>query len=468
MICVRWLVCNSIAEASSGRKLNTSQFASFFLFSTESLFSILVSLFTSSCPHSTTQGLLRMKQSAVGIVLLLCVAAATATNIMLVSDIHLSPFYGTIRGDHFCATPEAPPMGTPFCDTPPALLQSLGSAILETATQNNARLLINPGDWVTTSGEKWPDYATMMPQTVDAVAKVLVRASGSTNAMGFHPNIFWCLGNHDFVPRYYIDVNDTKQELLHSYSAVFQRNGLLTPEEARTFERCGFFARHNAVGNLTLISLNSIIYDLQHVPKSTDDADPCGQFAWLRGQLVEARRNRETVYIVTHIPPSIVNWVENYYTRYHNIVASFSDVIALHIYGHMHLVYHVAMDDGLSAPGLSVGGVTRLTGQNPNYMLLEVDSAWRMVDVRQHYITDESTWVAGNSLKTALRLPALSTSQLYNASWRLRTDAPYFSPFYTMFVGGIVRLNATGIVQKGIACNTYAFTTLDVAQCLLS
>ena len=408
-----------------------------------------------------------MKQIAAGVVLLLCVAAATATNIMLVSDIHLSPFYGTARGDHFCNTPSAAPMGELFCDTPPALLQTLGTAILQTGTQYGARLLINPGDWVTTSGENWPDYATMMPQTVDAVAKVLVRASGSTNATGFHPNIFWCLGNHDFVPRYYIDVNDTKQELLHSYSAVFQRNGLLTPEEARTFERCGFFARHNAVGNLTLISLNSIIYDHQHVPKSTDVADPCGQFAWLRGQLVEARRNRETVYIVTHIPPSVATWGSEYYSQYHNIVASFSDVIALHIYGHTHLMYHVALDESSTASGIVAGGVTRVTGANPTFFRLEVDSAWRMTDTHQHYLSEASVWVTGNSLKTALRLPALSTSQLYNASWRLRTDAPYFSPFYAMFVGGIVRLNATGIVQKGIACNTCSFTIMDMLKCIL-
>jgi hypothetical protein len=69
--------------------------------------------------------------------------------------------------------------------------------------------------------------------------------------------------------------------------------------------------------------------------------DPAGQFAWLQKELALARQNSQKVYIMGHIPPGADKsfgklWVDDYITTYQQIVTSYSDVIQMQFFSHLH------------------------------------------------------------------------------------------------------------------------------------
>ena len=134
----------------------------------------------------------------------------------------------------------------------------------------------------------------------------------------------------------------------------------------------------------------------------------------------------------------------------------------MHFYGHTHLFYDVVMAPSDAPPGIVASAISPYNYQTPNYLRVEADDKWHMLDLQQYYMA------AGLSLKSVLQVVSFYASYLYSASVRLRSDDKYFRPFHQMFVGGVVTLNATGLARRIVACNTYTFTVMETLECLIS
>ncbi|RLN67262.1 hypothetical protein BBJ28_00024920 [Nothophytophthora sp. Chile5] len=109
----------------------------------------------------------------------------------------------------------------------------------------------------------------------------------------------------------------------------------------------------SATGNETL-SVTAILGDTDsctctpawpnHLPDTTDQTDPFGQFEWLNTTLLELRNSSKFAYIVGHIPPIIdaqdgsPMWEAAYIATYKQIVTKFTDVIKAQLFGHTHSI----------------------------------------------------------------------------------------------------------------------------------
>lgn len=80
--------------------------------------------------------------------------------------------------------------------------------------------------------------------------------------------------------------------------------------EAAVFA-CGGYLNRQALPNLSIISLNTVVFSLSHTPKVSPDKDPFGQFEWMEAQLEEAKALGNKVYLTGHIPPMLQSFTGN-------------------------------------------------------------------------------------------------------------------------------------------------------------
>jgi Calcineurin-like phosphoesterase len=118
--------------------------------------------------------------------------------------------------------------------------------------------------------------------------------------------------------------------------------------EAAVFA-CGGYLNRLVRPNLRIISLNTIVWSVNHWPDTNNDTllstDPFGQFAWLKVQLENARAAGEKVYLTGHVPPMLQSYTgslgeplikSHYVDMYFEMVTAHQDVIAAQLFGHVH------------------------------------------------------------------------------------------------------------------------------------
>ncbi|CUG91318.1 membrane-associated protein, putative [Bodo saltans] len=343
----------------------------------------------------------------VSVVVVPHVALGDTIRLMLLSDVHYDPAYGTSEGYGACTSSSSPEWGIPSCDAP---LQLVQSAIRDAATQDPDLLLMS-GDWLRHGFNSLP-MSEAIP-TFQKVAELMSEVMPNTTSSVFSvPNFQGALGNNDFIPDYHFNLSNPAHPLLLNQSKVLKDLRLLSSDESSTFGQCGYYSRvvkrrsTNASSGLRVIVLNTIMYSvLLDPPLTLNVEDPCDQFAFLSGTLYDARVAGDRVVIVAHIPPGMnlynalsggVNsgtsnrqfWFERFVTSFRNIVAAYKDVVTFQFYGHTHM-FSVIADADLGVPGIIVPSVTRLFGNNPSYLIAEMDdTTWQVSDVHQRHFVE--------------------------------------------------------------------------------
>jgi hypothetical protein len=158
----------------------------------------------------------------------------------------------------------------------------------------------------------------------------------------------------------------------------------LNAQDRETFLYGGYFAR-DAGGGLVVIALNTLVYSRKHVPDTSDEEDPLGQFAWLHRTLAAVRAESKRAYISGHIAPGMDSWqrhrmwAEHYVTRYLEITGRFTDVVMGHLYGHLHSDQFRALP-GQPAPLLLTGAISTIFGGNPSFRVMVADpDTWQIM-----------------------------------------------------------------------------------------
>jgi sphingomyelin phosphodiesterase acid-like 3 len=434
------------------------------------------------------------------------------------SDIHLDPYYGTakaVHGDHGCSNSSLSPLGTLGCDAPLSLVNlalrrprdALRKAEVEfNSTQRS--VVYHTGDWLRHEMPKLPDPFKTAGEIMRTLAKEIAdnfltnsHVHGVTLLM--HPAIPVSLGNEDFIPDYHFNVSEAGTiPLMNEMASILQERGFFDDDGAHihpqqhlvqqqssgssasssasssfgpsanqtaNFAYCGFARFRADPGALRVLGLNTLVYTSDMNPP-TMEADPCSQFAWLTSELTAARAAGEKVHLLSHIPPVIAFWKSEFYSRYHDILSNYTDVVTAQFFGHIHSFSYGASvpttaGEKAVAPVFIGGPVTPVSNTISDFSILPISDDEVVQDRIQWPLNFTSgQFERGLSFKEHMDLADLSPASLVNASRRMldlkagAAATAYFDKFYSMYEGGYVPAGRSCdiICRLAISCFTVA------------
>ena len=298
---------------------------------------------------------------------------------LLLSDVHLDPFYGTPNAEiakqdpeykYRCQDKNAPPFSSYGCD-------SSGDLVLSTII-NAAQVLPRP-DFILYTGDG-TRHSVKAVATKDENATAIVHESIGFFFDAIHeyfPDVpivslpVLDLGNNDFKDDYMLEITSTDpcmigdngslpkatnpwlEDMVNRFPFLF-----LNDEEASVFA-CGGYLFREIAEDLYIIVLNTVIWSNElntHHDNTVDiktknqyekdiKFDPFGQHQWLENILEKLRSNKKKVYITGHIPPMVMSYppalginlmYETHVHRFYNLVSQYNDVISGHFFGHVH------------------------------------------------------------------------------------------------------------------------------------
>ena len=168
----------------------------------------------------------------------------------------------------------------------------------------------------------------------------------------------------------------------------------------------------------SILSLNTIIYSPWHTPQTS--SDPYGQWLWLRTQCEIHRKNKATLFLVGHIPPTLdtyshtLLWKLEHVEMYQTILREYHDVISIQIFGHVH-----ANEFRVSSsfpPLLTTGSISPLFGNNPTYSIYHLNDHVYSLDEWIVYGSNLSDIIKGNYEKKKWKMIFKTTSYGINSA----------------------------------------------------
>ena len=343
---------------------------------------------------------------------------------LLVSDIHFEPFADPDKAVKLAsapvggwkailAAPDSPGRSEKFAaleqachtrgeDTTFALLESSLRAIQANAA--NAKFVTVSGDLISHAftckfGAVFPhaapgDYRAFVEKTIAFVV-------GSLRETLPGVPVYAALGNNDSdCGDYQLDANS---EFLAATGKVVAAD-LPEAEKKRAetdFAAEGYFSVSlpAPIEHTRLLVLDNVFMSRRYTTCSgkEDGSAAAAQIAWLEKQLDEARRNKEHIWVMGHIPPG----VDAYATASKGLsicagkaptmflstealpetLAKYGDVIQLVILGHTHmdeLRLLMPENGGADARGVAVkmvGSISPINGNNPSFTVAKIDAA---------------------------------------------------------------------------------------------
>ncbi|CAG2054128.1 unnamed protein product [Timema podura] len=246
---------------------------------------------------------------------------------------------------------------------------------------------------------------------------------------------------HTFSSQFVFPVlghEDPNPALGQSYREVADLWRHWLPTEAlQTFNKGGYYTIEQKIRKLRLVAINTNLY----TGLGGDEEDPKDQWAWLESVLGQSRKNKETVYLVGHVPPGVderqsgaflshqAAFLERFNTRYLLLVRKYSDVIVGQFFGHLHsdsfrVVYK---NNGrpvswmFIAPAVSPRR-TPSGANNPGLRLYKFDTdTGQVLDYVQYYLDlmaanqrDQAEWQPEYNLSSYYGLNEVSPASLNN------------------------------------------------------
>ncbi|XP_071455725.1 acid sphingomyelinase-like phosphodiesterase 3b [Hetaerina americana] len=177
-----------------------------------------------------------------------------------------------------------------------------------------------------------------------------------------------------------------------------------------------------------------------------EEDDPAGQWRWLEGVLEKSLRNRETVYLVGHVPPGVDErrpnsmaygaFKERFNRRYLRLVRKYSQVIVGQFFGHHHSdsfrVIYSERGQPISwmflAPSVTPWR-TPSGANNPGLRLYKFDTdTGQVLDYVQYFLNlssanhrDHAEWQLEYNLTSLYGLPNVSAASLHELAETFRS-----------------------------------------------
>lgn len=171
------------------------------------------------------------------------------------------------------------------------------------------------------------------------------------------------------------------------------------PEVMKEFPEDGSYSVEMAapIRQTRLIVLNDIFLSPQYrtCRGTTDDKAADSELDWLEGQLAEARRSGERVWVMGHIPPGVNAYatVRHFRNvcghekadlflepdRLDDLLEQYADVVRLALFGHTHMdEMRLIRPEGGGSEGVAaklVASISPVDGNNPSFTMARVEPA---------------------------------------------------------------------------------------------
>ncbi|KAL3937086.1 MAG: hypothetical protein SGBAC_007727 [Bacillariaceae sp.] len=370
------------------------------------------------------------------------------SSFLWVSDVHLEPDYGTpqaaTKHNKACtleSSKETYPYGQFGCDAPTLLVeQTLDHAQMVVAEQGGVDFIVASGDFCRHGNE-------LLDNPLQSTQDIIETVIGMITSRFPGVPIIVTVGNNDFTPDYYIDVEQTTENntMLELVTTALN-DTFLSIEEVSSFRNGAYYSR-NISDTLTIISINTIIYSIDHSPDQQNIEDPFGQFVWFKDQLELAKSTGRRVWIVGHVAPTIGSyahdnlWHPPYMDRYYDIIKDyFPDIICGQLFGHLHTdEFRLAHDYDSSSdfvdfkqqqkyPLYIASSFTSIYGSNPSFRLVtyEVDRG-NLLDYDTYYFdssipTIPPDWIKAPSFRESFNIPDMSGDSVHSIIDRLAAE----------------------------------------------
>lgn len=393
---------------------------------------------------------------------------------LVLADFHLDQFYVDSlaarpclchpRPAHACIAASHAPYGRYGCDSPYSLVASAVAA---------AQAALPDPDFVVVLGDMVRHGAHELARprlfTLAAISNVtaLVESAFPNAPRIHHMQFATTFGNNDLEPSYFINVSSKcDQPFLADVAELWAPLLSLDAGAAATLA-CGGYYNVTISASLTLIALNTILYSVDHKPPSAEEADPLGQFAWLREQLTSARDRHSIVYVISHVAPGHDHysqgplWHDIYLETYVDLISEFHDVVRAQLYGHEHKNTFRLFPEGtdVSAPVLIPASVSPVYGNIPTFWVVEYDkhkgdlldfTVWGApVDVDA---TTEPAWSVRFSGRAEFGLGDLSSGAFRSFLLRMQANTTLFGLWLNHTTDGIEPTRSVSCDVSDAAC----------------
>ena len=417
-------------------------------------------------------------------------ALASPARIAWVSDIHLDLMYGTPLAVGPCRTNESNPYGSAACDTPLLALQSL----MDDVVSSNFSYMFVAGDLICHDIVNLGNYSFAI-NTFATVFRYFSEFKGDGRFTA--PSVAFALGNNDRLPAWELNVSQSYDRQLHNLTEILLDDDLLAPSDALNFSHCAFYS-HAVSASLRVIVLNTIIYAPKLKPPVNETLvpDPCAQFDFLSRVLQLARQEGRRVVIIAHVPPvmgieyinspsglsaSTEYWKPQYQRTYFSVVAEFKDVVALQLFGHMHM-FAMFADEALGMPIMLIPGVTQIDNNSASYLSVDMDdTTWGLTSLTQRTINDTTgVWSSGLSLNDLMAGAGISVApgaDLGNVTLlaavirAMFTNDTLWNTYVKMYSGGAGNTLPLECATAGSPCRTWVLCSMlhvyydDIVEC---
>ncbi|CAE8663127.1 unnamed protein product, partial [Polarella glacialis] len=209
------------------------------------------------------------------------------------SDIHADPYYGTDLQQCRNTSTSEHANGMLTCDPPFDLFKSAAAAAAAAAP--SAEFVLFTGDFVRHKQDLMPDPYSNVTHIIERVSSEV--AAAFPELVRKSRIVIGALGNDDSPANYELNLTteNASNPWLRNAAEAMTKGGVLGHQfNTSAYNYGGYFAQQQ--GPLTILTINTIIYCVNHVPKSDPlPDDPFFQFRWMKQQLEKAAELKRPV-----------------------------------------------------------------------------------------------------------------------------------------------------------------------------
>ncbi len=363
--------------------------------------------------------------------LVCAVGTAQTVPVLMLSDLHFDPLHDPAKADRLVAAPVS--QWAPILSEPDSALQAERFALLQTSCNAKgvdtdyalltssvraAQVQARGAQFVTVTGDvlvhdfdcrfrlsaHGGDFAEFAEKTTNFVLQTLVGA--------FPVPVYFAPGNNDSsCGDYRSDLGDRYRKAT-SAGVMAGLRGAAPAElsRARTdYEAVGSYGvTLRAPRRMRLLVLDDVFLSDKYEGCSgkTDEAAATAGLAWLEGELAAARKQRQAVWVMGHIPPGVnayatLSKLRNVCTsgattmflgsdRLNDLLTGYADVVRLGLFGHTHSdELRLLRGAGGEVPVKLVASISPVHGNRPTFTVAQVDG-------RTAKLVDYAVWIASN------------------------------------------------------------------------
>jgi sphingomyelin phosphodiesterase len=278
--------------------------------------------------------------------------------------------------------------GAYMCDLPPKTLKSMFEYIKDT---------IKP-DALLWTGDNSPHsiWDNTPEEVIDSTGNITTMMADVFR--GTPITVFPLQGNHDVWPSNNQDFSKPYgSEYVLEYSKMWQATGWLDAEDAKVFDKYGYYSKTLKLKDgreypkTKIIALNTNSCYYMNFAMLKTRYDPGDQLAWFEQELAALESIGGQAILIAHIPPIYYECVHGFAVRFQALVERYQHVVRFGLYGHEHdewMQLYTSIHNPTQRIGHAFmsGSATTFTKKNPSFTVVELDEEFMVpVNLKIYY-----------------------------------------------------------------------------------